>query len=129
MAGLLDVTSRLPRHVWYEEDPHAHDQRFWDRILAGLERGMLVLFDLGFLNVARFDLHDQIVRLGSTTTSQCAHPVRLMEMISRGLYQFTVAHHRGNADDPIAYLAADAKGLGVLKQERKTALQSRICST
>jgi len=129
MAGLLDVTSRLPRHVWYEEDPHAHDQRFWDRILAGLERGMLVLFDLGFLNVARFDLHDQIVRLGSTTTSQCAHPVRLIEMISRGLYQFTVAHHRGNADDPIAYLAADAKGLGVLKQERKTALQSRICST
>jgi len=42
-----------------------------------------------------------------------------MEMIYRGLYHFTVAHHRGKADDPIAYLAADAKGLGVLKQERK----------
>jgi len=55
IAGLLDVISRLPRQVWYEEDAQAHDQRFWDRILAGLERGMLLLFDLGFLNVARFD--------------------------------------------------------------------------
>lgn len=243
MAGLLDVISRLPRQVWYEEDAQAHDQRFWDRILAGLERGMLVLFDLGFLNVARFDqvtdagvwfltrkearvvarteqvlrrsdtLHDQIVRLGSKAESQCAHPVRMvawlyqgkwygyltnvldptllpaeyvvalywqrwriedrfnvikrllglayfwtgsingiqiqvwatgslyavlvdltdavaetlnkpfpalsMEMIYRGLYHFTVAYHRGKADDPIAYLAADAKGLGILKRERK----------
>nr|WP_255604374.1 hypothetical protein [Oscillochloris sp. ZM17-4] len=55
MAGLLDVITRLPRQVWYEEDAQAHDQRFWDRILAGLERGMLVIFDLGFLNFARFD--------------------------------------------------------------------------
>ncbi|MFN8569526.1 MAG: IS4 family transposase [Kouleothrix sp.] len=243
MAGVLDVISRLPRQVWYEEDPQAHDQRFWERILAGLERGMLVLFDLGFLNFARFDqltdagvwfltrqatrtvtrtervlrktatLHDQIVRLGSSATSQCQHPLRVvewlhagkwyryltnvldparlpaeyvvalywqrwriedsfnvikrllglaffwtgsingiqiqvwatwilyavlvdltdavaealnkpfqalsMEMIYRGLYHFTVAYHRGKADDPIAYLAADAKGLGVLKPKRK----------
>ncbi|NTU80202.1 MAG: IS4 family transposase [Chloroflexales bacterium] len=243
MAGLLDVITRLPRQVWYEEDAQAHDQRFWERILAGLERGMLLIFDLGFLNFTRFDqltdaeiwfltrketrtvtrteqvlrrtdtLHDQIVRLGSTASSQCRHPVRLVEwlhqgkwyayltnvvdpvllpaeyvvalywqrwriedsfnvikrllglaffwtgsingiqiqvwatwilyavlidltdavaealnkpfqalsieMVYRGLYHFTVAHHRGKADEPIAYLAADAKGLGVLKQERK----------
>jgi hypothetical protein len=243
MAGLLDVISRLPRQVWYEEDAQAHDQRFWERILAGVERGMLLLFDLGFLNFTRFDqltdagvwfltrketrtvtrteqvlrrtatLHDQIVRLGSTASSQCQHPVRLvewlhqgkwyayltnvldpallpaeyvvalywqrwriedsfnvikrllglaffwtgsingiqiqvwatwilyavlvdltdavaealnkpfqalsMEMVYRGLYHFTVAHHRGKADDPVAYLAADAKGLGILKRERK----------
>lgn len=42
-----------------------------------------------------------------------------MEMVYRGLYHFTVAHHRGTADDPMAYLAADAKGLGILKRERK----------
>jgi hypothetical protein len=35
------------------------------------------------------------------------------------LYHFTVAHHRGKADDPVAYLAADAKGPGMLKRERK----------
>jgi hypothetical protein len=243
IAGLLDVISRLPRQVWYEEDAQAHDQRFWDRILTGLERGMLLLFDLGFLNFARFDhltdagvwfltrketrvvarteqvlrrsdtLHDQIVRLGSKAESQCAHPVRMvewlhqgkwygyltnvldpallpaeyvvalywqrwriedsfnvikrllglayfwtgsingiqiqvwatwilyavlvdltdavaetlnkpfqalsMEMVYRGLYHFTVAHQRGKADDPVTYLAADAKGLGILKRERK----------
>lgn len=43
-----------------------------------------------------------------------------IEMVYRGLYHFTVApHHRGKADDPVAYLAADAKGLGILKRERK----------
>jgi len=42
-----------------------------------------------------------------------------MEMVYRGLYHFTVAHQRGKADDPVAYLAADAKGLGILKRERK----------
>lgn len=243
MAGLLDVITRLPRQIWYEEDQQAHDQRFWDRALAHLQPGMLLLFDLGFLNFPRFDaltdagvwfltrkeertvtstqqvlrktdtLRDQIVRLGSSKASQCAHLVRLvewqhhgtwyryltnvldptmlpaeyvvalywqrwriedsfnvikrllglayfwtgsingiqiqvwatwilyavlvdltdavaealnrpfhalsMEMIYRGLYHFTVARHRGKADDPIAYLAADAEGLGIIKRQRK----------
>jgi hypothetical protein len=243
MAGLLDVITRLPRQVWYEQDPNAHDQRFWDKALASLERGMLLLFDLGFLNFARFDqltdagvffltrkeerivvrpqqalrttdtLRDQVVRLGSSKARQCAHPVRLvewrhqgvwyryltnvldpqllpaeyvvalywqrwriedcfavikrllglayfwtgsingvqlqmwatwilyavlvdltdavaealnrpfhalsMEMVYRGLYHFTVAYHRGKADDPITYLAADAEGLGIIKRQRK----------
>jgi len=30
-----------------------------------------------------------------------------------------VARHRGKADDPIAYLAADAEGLGIIKRQRK----------
>jgi Transposase DDE domain len=243
MAGLRDVITRLPRHVWYEEDQQAHDQRFWDRALASLERGMLLIFALGFLTFTRFDqlttagvwfltrtearvvartqqvlrttdtLRDQVVRLGSSKDSHCAHPVRLvewqhqgkwyryltnvldphmlpaeyvvalywqrwriedsfnvikrrlglayfwtgsingiqiqvwatwilyavlvdltdavaealnrpfhalsMEMVYRGLYHFTVAHHRGKADDPIAYLAAHAEGLGIIKRQRK----------
>ncbi len=114
MAGLLDVITRLPRQVWYEQDQQAHDQRFWDRALASLERGMLLIFDLGFLNFARFDqltdagvffltrkeervvahtqevlrssdsLHDRLVRLGSKKDSQCAHPVRLVEWQHQG---------------------------------------------
>src|SRR5215203_3339325 len=39
MAALLDLVSQLPRQVWYEEDWHAHDQRFWDRALSSLTRG------------------------------------------------------------------------------------------
>jgi hypothetical protein len=243
MAGLLDVISRLPREVWYEQDQRAHDQRFWERALAALERGMLLIFDLGFLNFARFDqltdagvwfltrleertvyqveqvlrttahLHERLVWVGSGPQSRCRHLLRLvewqhqgkwyryltnvvdgemlpaeyvvalywqrwriedafnvvkrllglayfwsgsinavqvqvwatwivyavlvdltdavaqalnkpfqalsLEMIYRGLYHFTQAHHRGKADDVVAYLAADALGLGIIKRKRK----------
>lgn len=243
MMALLDVISRLPRQLFYEEDPKANDQRFWDLIIANVERGMLLIFDLGFLNFSRFDqltdsgvffltrkeervvartqqvlrvsdsLRDEVVQVGSKKDSQCAHPLRLvswqhqgkwyryltnvlepqllpaeyvvamywqrwriedsfnvikrllglayfwtgsingiqiqmwatwilyavlvdltdavaetlnkpfhalsMEMLYRGLYHYTVARQRGKADDPVTYFAADAKGLGIIKQERK----------
>jgi DDE family transposase len=54
LTALLDVCSRLPQEVWYEEDPQAHDQRFWDRILAALHAGDLLLYDLGYTNFTRF---------------------------------------------------------------------------
>lgn len=243
MAVLLDVMSRLPHNLWYEQDQHANDQRFWDRALAALERGMLLIFDLGFLNFARFDqltdagvwfltrmeertvyrveqvlrrtaqLHERLVWVGSGPQSCCTHLLRLVEwqhqgkwyryltnvvepkvlpaeyvvalywqrwriedafnvvkrllglayfwsgsingiqvqvwatwilyavlvdltdavaealkqpfhalsieMVYRGLYHFTQAHHRGKADDVVAYLAADAEGLGIIKRKRK----------
>ena len=55
MAGLLDLSTRLPRQVWYEEDRRAHDQRFCSRVLATLGWGMLLIFDLGFRNYAHYD--------------------------------------------------------------------------
>src|SRR5262245_3030128 len=54
MAGLLDVITRLPHALWYEQDQQANDQRFWERALAALEPTTLLIFDLGFLNFARF---------------------------------------------------------------------------
>jgi hypothetical protein len=243
MASLLDVITRMPRALWYEPEQRAHDQRFWDRALAALQRGWLLIFDLGFLNFARFDqltdagvffltrleervvyqvetvlqanahLHELIVWVGSAPESRCAHPLRLVEwqhqgkwyryltnvldprqlpaeyvvalywqrwriedafnvvkrllglayfwtgsingvqvqvwatwilyavlvdltdalaqalkvpfqalsieMVYRGLYHFTQAYHHGTADDVVAYLAAEAKGLGIIKRERK----------
>lgn len=243
MAALLDLLSRLPREIWYEENEQAHDQRFWERALATLKVGTLLIFDLGFLNYPIFDrlteqgvslltrikkntayqvdqvlqcsatIHDQIIRLGSSKASSCTHPMRLievlyhgswyryvtnvldpqvlpatyamalywqrwrvedafnvikrllglayfwvgsingilvqvwatwllyavlvdltdavaeelhrpfsavsMEMVFRGLYHFTQAHQRGQADEPVAYLAAKAKDLDILKQRRK----------
>ena len=50
MMSLLDVTSRLPIHLWYTEDEQAHDQSFWDEIHALLQPGCLLLLDLGFTN-------------------------------------------------------------------------------
>jgi hypothetical protein len=42
-----------------------------------------------------------------------------LEMVYRGLYHFTQAAHRGPAADPVAYLAARAKALGLLKRPRR----------
>lgn len=240
MAALLDIGSMLPHRVWYETDSQAHDQRFWHRVLSALEPGVLVVFDLGFVNYGRFDhltaqgvffitrlkrgavyqveqvleagssIRDQIIVLGSPG---CAHLMRLVEvryqgtwyryltnvldgqilpaahvaalyrgrwriedafnlvkrllglayffggarnaielqvwatwllysvlvdltdavaealevryqslsveMVYRGLYHFTQAYHRGEATDPVAYLAAHAKELGIIKQKRR----------
>jgi hypothetical protein len=40
-------------------------------------------------------------------------------LVSR-LYHFTHARQRGEADDVVAYLAAQAKGLGILKRKRRS---------
>lgn len=49
-----------------------------------------------------------------------------MEMVYRSLYFFTQAHHRGQADDVVAYLAANTKLLGILKRKRKDAHPSPL---
>jgi hypothetical protein len=59
MAALLDVASLLPRKLFYEENSKAHDQTFWEGALAFVEPGMLLLFDLGFLNHTLFDRMSQ----------------------------------------------------------------------
>jgi hypothetical protein len=43
-----------------------------------------------------------------------------IEMIYRSLYFFTQARHRGQAHDVVAYLATNAKLLGVVKRKRKS---------
>jgi len=54
MTALLDLCSRLPRHLWYEPEAQAHDQRAWPRILAALPAGALLVFDLGYTNFGIF---------------------------------------------------------------------------
>ena len=63
MTALLDLCSRLPRQIWYEEDAQAHDQRFWPRILEVLKGGSLLLFDLGYTN---FGVFAQLTTAGIT---------------------------------------------------------------
>jgi DDE family transposase len=54
MTALLDLASRLPRQLWFEPDPQAHDQRAWPQILAALPPGALLLFDRGYTDFGRF---------------------------------------------------------------------------
>jgi hypothetical protein len=49
-----------------------------------------------------------------------------IEMVYRSLYFFTQAHHRGEADDVVTYLAANAKLLGIVKRKRKSARSSPL---
>jgi len=239
MAALLDLGSRLPHTLWYEEDPHAHDQRWWSPLLAALPTRALLVFDLGWTNFARFreltqaeitfvtrakrnlactvahslqrtaQVHDALVWIGAGADRQqlrllevCYRgvwyryltneldPTRLpapyavalywqrwriedcyaivkrllglayfwvgstngvqlqlwatwilyavlvdltdavaealhcplaalsLEMVYRSLYHFTQAYHRGDASDPVAYLAAQATRLGIRKRSR-----------
>lgn len=54
MTALLDLASRLPRQVWFEEDPKASDQRLWPKIQAAVAAGALLICDLGYTNFAAF---------------------------------------------------------------------------
>jgi hypothetical protein len=54
MFALLDLCSRLPKKIWYEADPKAHDQRHWETILAALTAGTLLVLDAGYTNFRCF---------------------------------------------------------------------------
>lgn len=134
MLALLDLAARLPRRVWYEADPQAHDARFWDRLVAALPTGALVMFDLGFTDFGRFAaltargitwltraktnlvyeveqvwVHTAAVRdcrvwIGADATRQ---PVRLIEVQAHG----TVYRYLTNELDPARLPTAHAAGL------------------
>jgi hypothetical protein len=239
MTALLDLTSRLPRQVWYEEDAQANDQRFWPQLLAALAAGSLVIFDLGYTNFMVFAqlaaaqvtwltraksnlayeverhlqrtaaVHESLVWIGQGAERQLVRLISVLyqgtwyryltneldterlpapyavalywqrwriedayaivkrllglayfwvgaqngvvlqlwatwllyailvdltdavaealnrpfaaislEMVYRSLYFFTQAYHRGEATDPVAYLAQNADWLGILKRKR-----------
>ena len=54
MTALLDLGSRLPTQIWYEEDAQAHDQRFWPDILKALPVNALMMIDMGYTNFYMF---------------------------------------------------------------------------
>jgi hypothetical protein len=62
-----------------------------------------------------------LVDLTDAVAEALCKPFRAVsiEMVYRGLYHFTQAYHRGDATDPVAYLAAKAQALGILKRKRK----------
>ena len=66
-------------------------------------------------------LYAVLVDLTDAVAETLSQPVAALslEMVYRGLYHFAQAFHRGAATDPVAYLATDARGLGILKQKRK----------
>jgi hypothetical protein len=82
MTALLDLCSRLPRTIWFEEDPQAHDQRFWGRIQATLVSGALLLYDLGYTN---FTVFRQLTEAGVTWVTRAKS--NLVYTVERSLVQ------------------------------------------
>jgi Transposase DDE domain len=133
MTALLDLCSRLPEQIWYEADATAHDQRFWPRIQEALERGTLLLYDLGYTNFAIFgeltaagvtwltraksnlgytverslvvtsQVRDEMVWIGSGAERQL---VRLVQVLVGTTWRRYLTSELDHARLPAAYIAA-----------------------
>jgi hypothetical protein len=54
MTALLHLGSQLPDKIWFEAKATSHDQSFWEAIIAYIQTGSLLLFDLGYTNFTCF---------------------------------------------------------------------------
>jgi hypothetical protein len=133
MLALLDLCSQLPRHIWYEPDAEAHDQRFWPQILPALRPGSLLIFDLGFTNFEVFAkltqaevtfvtraksnlayqverslvrsaaVHDELVWIGGREQRQL---VRLVQVLYQGKWYRYLSNEVDATRLPVHYLVA-----------------------
>ena len=113
MMALLELGSRLPRQIWYTPDAETHDLGLWPDILAALQAGALLIFDLGYTNFHHFaelttayvtfitrakrnlayhiirtfqqtaQVHDRLIWIGQDATRQ---QLRLIEVLYRGTW-------------------------------------------
>ena len=108
MMGLLDVTSRLPVHLWYTDDDQAHDQRFWEQILPVLPPKTLLLLDLGFTN---YKAYGQLMAQQVTFITRCK---------SNAAYQVKqVLHKSAHLHDAIVLLGQDQLPVRLIEVEYK----------
>jgi len=133
MTALLDLCTRLPETIWYENDPKAHDQGFWLDILSVVKSGSLLIFDKGYINFAIFSkltwakvkfitrgktnlvytleraiiqtaaVHDYLVWIGKDETRQ---QVRLIEILYRGKWYRYMTNELDDKKLPTAYVVA-----------------------
>jgi hypothetical protein len=54
MTALLHLGSQLPDNIWFDAKATKHDQGFWKAIIAHIQTGSLLLFDLGYTNFTYF---------------------------------------------------------------------------
>ena len=74
-------------------------------------------------------LYAVLIDLTDAVAEELDHPLEAVsvEMVYRGLYHFAVAFQRGEATDPVAYLAHPAQAdLGVIKRRRKYRERTRL---
>ena len=112
---------------WRIEEAYAIVKRllglayFW----VGSENGIrLQLWATWLLYAVLVDLTDAVAEALTQPLAALS-----LEMVYRSLPHFTQAHHRGTATEVVAFLAANATWLGILKRPRKRAQQKRLALT
>jgi hypothetical protein len=133
MTALLDLGSRLPTQIWFEEDPQAHDQRFWQQILDALPVNALMMIDMGYINFHMFaqmsrqnkrfitraksnlafelsetlfensKVRDRLIWVGARDTKQ---QMRLVEILYRGKWLRYLTNELDAERLPTAYVIA-----------------------
>lgn len=55
ICTVINLATRLPEHIWFNEDPLAHDTNFLEEILKVAAMGTLWIFDRGFYDFTFFE--------------------------------------------------------------------------
>jgi len=133
MTALLDLCTRLPLRLWYETDASAHDTRAWPDVLAALTAGVLLIFDLGYIDFGVFaqltaqsvtfitraksnlvyqvervlarsaSVHERLVWIGQGETRQ---RVRLIEVLHQGKWYRYLSNELDTTRLPAPYVVA-----------------------
>jgi len=124
LSNELDPTALPASHIvalylqrWRIEDAFNIAKRllglayFWTSSQRGVE---LQIWATWMLFVILVDLTDDIAAVLNRPFASLS-----MEMVYRGLYYFGQAYLRGEAQDPVIYLADNARWLGLIKRQRK----------
>lgn len=109
---------------WRIEDAYAIVKRllglayFWCGAQNAVE---MQVWATWLLYVVLIDLTDAVADMLNQPFAKIS-----IEMVYRSIYFFTQARHRGETDDIVAYLAAHAKLLGIIKRDHKDAHPSPL---
>jgi hypothetical protein len=81
---IMDIVTQVPAHLWYKENAQAHDQSFWEQIMAVLTSGTLLLFDKGFIDYDIFDrLSESEMGVGFITRLKSNASHRVVKTLSK----------------------------------------------
>lgn len=120
LTTVLDMGSHLPVHAWVDPSPTVNDRLILPKVCERTPPGTILVLDRGYNSFAQFDaiteqgstvvgrwtanwraevvqtlssphgLLDQIVRVGTTRSSPCRHPVRRIGRCDHGQWHWWV---------------------------------------
>jgi len=90
IMGVLDLCSWLPYSIWYDENAKVSDQTFWDRIIATVPEGALLILDLGFTNFKAFARLVNVTFITRAKTNLSFRLIKVNRTSSKGVRDWLV---------------------------------------